>query len=105
VLDPRIHFALNCGTRSCPSIAFYEADRLDEQLDAAAASFINTEGVRTEEGAVLLSPIFDFYAEDFGGAEGAHAWVLRYLEGPALRAIVESGPVRTGDYDWSLNQG
>ena len=105
VLDPRVHFALNCGTRSCPSIAFYEAAHLDEQLDAAAASFINAEGVRLEDGDVLLSPIFDFYAEDFGGAEGARVWVLRYLTDPALSAVVESGPLRPGAYDWSLNQG
>jgi len=101
-LDPRVHFALNCGTRSCPPIAFYEAARLDEQLEAAAASFINAEGVRTERDEPLLSPIFAFYAEDFGGAEGARAWVLRYLTDPALRALVESGPLRAAGYDWSL---
>lgn len=32
-LDPRIHFALNCGARGCPPIRYYEADALDERLD------------------------------------------------------------------------
>ncbi|MGH2587343.1 MAG: DUF547 domain-containing protein [Dehalococcoidia bacterium] len=105
MLDPRVHFALNCGTRSCPPVAFYEATRLDEQLDAAAASFINGGGVRLDDDAVVLSPLFSFYEEDFGGAEGAQGWALRYLEDAELRARLVAQPLRTGEYDWSLNRG
>jgi hypothetical protein len=105
MLDPRVHFALNCGTRSCPPLAFYEAARLDEQLDAAAASFINGGGVRLEDDAVVLSPLFSFYEEDFGGAEGARGWALRYLEDAELRARLMAHPFLTGEYDWSLNRG
>ena len=105
VLDPRVHFALNCGTRSCPPIAFYEAEQLDAQLDAAASSFINVDGVRLEDGVPTLSPLFAFYAADFGGPEGARDWVLRYLADPALRARLTAGPLRTGEYEWSLNGG
>ena len=104
VLDPRVHFALNCGTRSCPPVAFDEAAHLDAQLDAAAASFVNAEGVRIEDGAVVLSPLFAYYAEDFGGADGARDWVLRYLVDPSLREGLAAGPVRSGEYDWSLNR-
>lgn len=44
-LDSRIHFALNCGARSCPAIRYYEAEGLDEALDGAAAAFFQgTEG-------------------------------------------------------------
>jgi hypothetical protein len=45
-LDPRIHFALVCGARSCPPIAFYEAERIDSQLQLAAESFINSPQVK-----------------------------------------------------------
>ena len=31
-VDPRIHFALNCGARSCPPVHDSEAARVDEQL-------------------------------------------------------------------------
>lgn len=105
ILDPRIHFALNCGTRSCPPIAFYEAAQLGEQLDAAAASFISTEGVRSEHGEVVISPLFEFYAEDFGGRNGVVAWLLRYLTDPALRRRVACGRLRVAHYDWTLNRG
>jgi hypothetical protein len=30
--DPRVHFALNCASRSCPPIAFYEAEKLDREF-------------------------------------------------------------------------
>jgi len=41
-LDPRIHFALVCGARSCPPIGFYEADQIDFQLQLVVESFINS---------------------------------------------------------------
>ncbi len=39
-LDPRVHFALNCASRSCPYARVYEPGRLDEQLDAAIRAFV-----------------------------------------------------------------
>jgi len=42
-LDYRIHFALNCGAESCPPIAFYSLDDIDDQLDMATASFLEAE--------------------------------------------------------------
>lgn len=105
VLDPRVHFALNCGTRSCPPVVFYEADRLDLQLDTAAYSFINAEGVRVEGDEVVLSPLFEFYSEDFGGADGARQWVSRYTIDPELRERLAKDALHTGEYDWSLNRG
>ena len=42
-VDPRIHFALNCGAQSCPPISVYagEQDKLDKQLDLATKGFLN----------------------------------------------------------------
>ena len=53
--DFRIHFALNCGARSCPPIAFYEYDLLDEQLDLAAKTFLNSETVVDEEKKLVYA--------------------------------------------------
>ena len=39
-LDPRIHFGLNCGAKSCPPIRVYSPTNLDSQLNRAAASFL-----------------------------------------------------------------
>src|SRR5690606_14128901 len=31
--DWRIHFALNCGAKSCPPVGIYSAENLDNELD------------------------------------------------------------------------
>jgi hypothetical protein len=103
-IDARVHFALNCGTRSCPPVAFYDAERLNEQLEAAASSFINSDAVRLQNGSVVLSPLFEFYLDDFGGREGVIEWVLRYLEDDELRERLSGGMLQSGTYDWSLNR-
>ncbi len=106
-VDSRVHFALNCATRSCPLIKPYDADSLAGELDAAARHFINHGGVQRDESGegVVLSAIFWFYAVDFGGPEGVTGWILPYLHRQALREALQRGPVRFEDYDWTLPGG
>lgn len=40
-VDPRIHFALVCGARSCPPIRVVDAKTLDRNLDDAARAFLS----------------------------------------------------------------
>ena len=42
-LDYRIHFALNCGAKSCPPIAFYNPENLNTQLDIATTAYLTAE--------------------------------------------------------------
>lgn len=103
-VDPRVHCALVCASRSCPPIGVYEAERIDEQLDVASASFVNGGAVRVDDGRVLLSHIFKWYAGDFGGRDGVVEFVLRYLdEGPAHEALEDGVGVGYQEYDWTLN--
>ncbi|MEO1254512.1 MAG: DUF547 domain-containing protein, partial [Bacteroidota bacterium] len=68
--DPRIHFALGCGARSCPFLydnAFYP-DKLQEQLESRAESIINRPNyvyVDEVEKKVVLNKIFDWYTDQF----------------------------------------
>jgi hypothetical protein len=110
-MDPRIHFALVCGARSCPPIGFYEADQIDFQLQLAAASFINSSQVRMEPGdrTVSISMIFKWYKSDFGGGTKAVIdTLLQFLdEGEKkefLRKNRDGIRVRYQPYDWNLNQ-
>ena len=70
-LDPRIHFALNCGARSCPPIRVYTEDKIEAQLDTASRSFLDQE-VRvikdpaTGNWTLELSKLFLWYGADFG---------------------------------------
>ena len=107
-LDPRIHFALNCGGRSCPPIRSYTAERLDEQLDIAARSFIDgTVEIRPESRTVALSQIFKWYESDFGGRDGLVEFLIRYLpDGERRRNLVSPAGVLALEhrsYDWTLN--
>ncbi len=106
--DPRIHFALNCASRSCPPIGVYDAARIDAQLDLAAASFVaNDVAIDIRAGVVRLSSIFKWYAGDFGGRAGALAFLKERLpdsegrdwlgrQGPYVKLIYHP-------YDWGLN--
>lgn len=56
--DPRIHFALVCGAKSCPPIKLYTPDNLEEGLAAAGGchyltriDFCEGGALRRREGA------------------------------------------------------
>jgi hypothetical protein len=109
--DPRIHFALVCGARSCPPIGFYEAEQIDFQLQLAAMSFINSPQVKIliHEGTVLISMIFKWYKVDFGGSDrGLLETVLKYLDEGKNKAFLKENRgrirIRYQPYDWNLNQ-
>jgi hypothetical protein len=68
--DPRVHFALNCMSVSCPRLprTAFTADGLDRELDAAAREFVGDDRnvhFDRETRTVTLSAIFDFYTKDF----------------------------------------
>jgi hypothetical protein len=108
-VDPRIHFALVCGSNSCPPIDVYEASEIDEQLDLVADAFINSEEVTVEQedNKLRLSRIFKWYEDDFGGKEDVIAFITKYRYDPDEKAFLarnlEQLHVAYNDYDWSLN--
>lgn len=108
--DPRIHFTLVCASSSCPPINFYTPERIEEQLDVAAAGFINGPEVEIlpRENRLRLSPIFKWYRPDFGGHEGVIDTLIRYLDhGEAKDFLIGRGlaaDVEWKEYDWRLNR-
>ena len=110
-VDTRIHTALNCASRSCPPIAAYASAQLDAQLDLAARAFVNATTqleMRADKSSILtLSPIFKWYAQDFGGREGILDFVARYWmnaqEAEQMRRAREMLRIKWARYDWSLN--
>ncbi|MBI4607473.1 MAG: DUF547 domain-containing protein [Candidatus Rokubacteria bacterium] len=104
-LDPRVHFAISCGARSCPRVRGYHGLGLDAQLDEAARAFVNREV--TLDGQILTaSPIFKWFRADFDDFPGGLAGFLaQYLdEGPVRRALFGQGVARLAwrPYDWRL---
>jgi hypothetical protein len=106
-LDPRIHFALVCGAKSCPPIAFYDPQRLDQQLSQAASNFINGGGVRLDPAnhTLWLSKIFKWYQTDFRGLDGIRSLLHRYGQDKDMLAALYSQHTKFKycPYDWSVN--
>ena len=98
--DYRIHFALNCGAASCPAIAAYTADSVDEQLDRATESYLNGETV-VEDGTIYLPRLLLWFRGDFGGRSG----IKRLLREYDLIDPGERPRIRYRKYDWSLALG
>ncbi len=98
--EPRIHFALNCQSASCPQFPArpFPAEGLDAMLAEVTVAFVNDpDNVRVQDGVVHVSQIFEWYAKDFEAAGGALGFVRQYR--PELPADAE---VRYIPYDWTL---
>jgi hypothetical protein len=96
-IDFRIHFALNCGAKSCPPIAFYELERLDEQLEMATRSFLETDTeVDDATKTVKVSRIMSWFKADFGGKKG-----IRVLLKKHLPRDVTGYKLQFKEYDWT----
>ncbi len=72
--EPRIHFAINCASASCPKLlttAFY-SHTMEKQLEAVTYDFINDEKRnKLTEKEMSVSRIFQWFAEDFGSKKNA----------------------------------
>lgn len=114
--DPRVHFAINCASISCPALRpeAYSPERLDAQLEDQTVRFLSDKTRNYVKGdEVELSPIFKWYREDFEqgfhGDKGLPDFLVRYAQALGLNAS-QTRDLRRGkwtisfaDYDWRLN--
>jgi len=108
--EARIHFALAPGTRGGARLrsAAYHPGALEAELEEAARAFIDDASkVRLirKDRKLELSPLFDWFSEDFGrGKAPIVEYLKRYLP-PADTAFLQYAEVdvRYLEYDWSLN--
>lgn len=67
--DARVHFALNCGAKSCPPIKRFTADAVREELRVVSMSFLEQDDncrVDLAKGVLYLNKILGWYRSDFG---------------------------------------
>lgn len=102
--DPRIHFALNCGARSCPPIRDYAPAHLDTQLEAATRAYLQSEAsLDRERRRVTLPRLLRVYERDFGDRAEQVDFAARHL--PELAELLaETTRVRIdyGRFDWTV---
>lgn len=126
--EPRIHFAVNCASKSCPALQkkAYVADKVDEQLENAAIQFMrNTKYNRFDPEKKLLeiSSIFTWFTKDFTKSGSLQNYIAPYIsDDPEIQVLLLDDKTKTAsagigstlkqnaikiiylDYDWSLNK-
>jgi hypothetical protein len=95
--EPRVHFAVNCASRSCPPLkaTLWTSNGLDGQFDSAAKAYLTANPLGFDASSGKVSQIFEWYAADFGGADGVRAFIKNYRKPPAKLTFLT--------YDWTLN--
>ena len=101
--EPRIHFAINCASFSCPKLwnKAFTADSLEIQLETVTRDFI--QDVRyndLDSESWELSQIFNWYKSDFKSIGGIRTFIAGYSQresDPEIRITYKK-------YDWSLNE-
>lgn len=102
--DPRIHFALVCGAKSCPPLRSFDEAELEESLDLVTRSFCEQSISIDHDGqAITLSLLFKWYKSDFGSTDAeVVAWIARHH--PPLAALdLEHFSINYSTYDWTSN--
>lgn len=106
--EPRVHYVLNCAAAGCPDLGntAYGGSDLEARLEAAARAYVNDpRGVHFDKrDRLVVSKIYAWFREDFGGSEAAVLEHLRHYAEPELRARLEDRrSIDRYRYDWSLN--
>ena len=101
--EPRIHFAINCASYSCPKLlnTAFTATNLEKLLEQTAKDFINDpkRNVLTKEKA-SLSEIFNWYKKDFT----KNGSLIDYLNQYAAQKLTADTKISYLNYDWGLNE-
>ncbi|WP_455169004.1 DUF547 domain-containing protein [Aegicerativicinus sediminis] len=101
--EPRIHFAINCASFSCPKLRneAFIAKKLEEQLEIACKDFINDSSKNKFQNLeAQLSKIFKWYKSDFT----ENVSLIEYINRYAYAKISNDAKIRFLEYDWSLNE-
>ena len=109
--EPRIHFAINCASVSCPKLqshAFIAKD-LEDQLERAAYEFINDptrNRFDRQKKVAYLSKIFSWFKKDFEKQAGSiQTYIASYVADSTLAQELHNQryTVKFLHYDWNLN--
>jgi hypothetical protein len=100
--EPRIHFAVNCASYSCPVLRpeAFTAAKVDKQLEEQAINFINDpKRNQITKDRIDVSKIFSWFGSDFNNGQT----LIQFLNKYSKVKIDEDAQVKFMDYGWSLN--
>ena len=98
-LDYRLHFALNCGAKSCPPIAFYKPENINQQLELATKAYLRGETEYDETtNTVKLPTLMSWFRRDFGGKKK----MIELLKQLSIIPADKNPKIKFKEYDWTL---
>ena len=102
--EPRIHFAINCASYSCPNLLneAYTASEINQQLKKVTIAFINSSKNDITPDTPKISSIFDWYKKDF--TVNGKRDVIGYINQYSTVKINPDSKVKYKDYNWNLNE-
>ena len=101
--EPRIHFAINCASASCPKLinVAFESHTMEKQLEQVTRDFINDpKRNKLSEKKIEISRIFQWFSDDFGNKKERIAFIRKYANQP----FNENPKVDFLTYNWQLNE-
>ncbi|MGI4751528.1 MAG: DUF547 domain-containing protein [Janthinobacterium lividum] len=98
-LDYRIHFALNCGAKSCPPIAFYDPEQIDKQLAVAVKTYLKEEcEFNQAKNSISVPALMSWFRHDFGGKKG----IYKILKQNTIIPAKSHPAIKFKKYNWTL---
>jgi hypothetical protein len=98
-LDWRIHFALNCGAKSCPPIAFYKPDQIEQQLKLSTLNYLKSDAAYdTTRNRIGVPVLMSWFRKDFGGKKK----IIPILQEYKIIPVTAQPKVYFKKYDWDL---
>lgn len=105
--DPRTHYALNDGAIGGANLSkkAFQGATVNEQLNTLASSYVNSlRGVQIIDGKLIVSKIYDWYMDDFGGDEMTLInHISRYAKPPLKKDLQHINTINSYVYNWHLN--
>lgn len=101
--EPRIHFAINCASFSCPPLLneAFVASKIDQQLDKVAEGFVNDpKRNKISADKLEISQIFSWFKGDFTKKSS----LIDFLNQYAVIKINPNAKISHMKYDWTLNE-
>ena len=102
--EPRIHFAINCASLSCPELLneAYLPEKIEEQLQKQTVKFINdVKRNKITASEIKLSKIFSWFKKDFTKKKKLADFINQYSKIEVGRGV----DIGYLDYSWDLNEG
>lgn len=94
--DYRLHFALNCGAKDCPSISNLSPSNINDLLNEKTKRYLN-EHTSVKENKTITTPLMNWFRGDFGGMKG-----IRQILKKEVKVFREEADIQFSDYNWEL---